>query len=71
MYRISLDLNLLERPITARTKIVQVVSEHLAGQEKPHYGDVIRCVKQYLSGGSVTDLFEELSSLGNDYSLER
>jgi hypothetical protein len=52
MYRVSLDLNLLERPVMARSQIICVVERGLAGPHTELYGMMIRSLNQYLNGGA-------------------
>jgi hypothetical protein len=61
MYSLSLDLNLLPRPITARTKLVQVMQRELFSSEQAGYGMAIRLFKQYFNQTmSASQLFDEL-----------
>jgi hypothetical protein len=63
MYRLSLDLNLLDRAVEDRTRIVTVMSRQMIGPEAEHYGMAILSIHQYLNGGAPHELFAELWAL--------
>jgi hypothetical protein len=60
MYRVSLGLNLLDKPVSERTRLLVVLERDLADRASARWGWTIRLFKQYLNHGNADRLWTEL-----------